>query len=79
LPADTGPYRVITQLGVYDFDDTTKTIHLLAIHPGISVEEIQANSGFPIAVSEPLTVSTVPTSEQRRILREIDPTGLLVK
>jgi len=79
LPANTGPYRVITQLGVYGFDDDTKTLRLLAVHPGVTVEAIQANSSFPIAVSEQLTTSPAPTEEERSILREIDPTGLLIK
>ncbi len=79
LPANTGPHRVITQLGVYDFDDTTKIMRLLALHPGITVDEIQASSGFPIPVAEPLAVSAAPTDEERRILRAIDPTGLLIK
>jgi glutaconate CoA-transferase, subunit B len=79
LPADTGPYRVITQLGVYDFDDATKTMRLLAIHPGIMIDEIQANSGFPIPVVAPPTLTVAPMDKERRILREIDPTGLLIK
>src|SRR5512136_1713881 len=38
LPAGGGPYRIITQLGVYGFDDDTKRIRLLAVHPGVTVE-----------------------------------------
>jgi acyl CoA:acetate/3-ketoacid CoA transferase beta subunit len=79
LPANTGPYRVITQLGVYGFDDASKTLRLLVVHPGVTIKDIQSNSGFPIPVSESLAVSAAPTAEERRILREIDPTGLLIK
>ena len=79
LPADTGPHRVITQLGVFGFDDATKTMRLLAVHPGVTVEDIQANSSFAIPVAEPLETSLAPTPDERRILREIDPTGLLIK
>ena len=43
-----GPYRMITQLGVYGFDDQTKRINLISVHPGFSVEDIQANSEFTI-------------------------------
>ena len=70
---------MITQLGVYGFDDATKTIRLLAIHPGVTVEDIQANSSFAIQVAEPLETSLAPTPDERRILREIDPTGLLIR
>jgi glutaconate CoA-transferase, subunit B len=79
LPADGGPYRVITQLGVYGFDDDTKRIRLLTVHPGVTVEEIRANSGFEVAVADQLTTSPAPTDQERRVLREIDPTGLLIK
>lgn len=79
LPAGSGPHRVITQLGVYDFADASKTMRLIAVHPGITGEAVQADSGFPIPVAEPLVVSPAPTEEERRILREIDPTGLLIK
>jgi 3-oxoacid CoA-transferase subunit B/glutaconate CoA-transferase subunit B len=78
LPADTGPHRVITQLGVYGFDDATKTMRLLAVHPGVTVDEVQVNSSFPIPIAEPLALSIPPTDDDRRILREIDPTGLLI-
>jgi acyl CoA:acetate/3-ketoacid CoA transferase beta subunit len=78
LPADTGPYRVITQLGVYGFDAATREMYLVAVHPGVTVEEIQANSSFPIPVSAQLTTSPAPTAEQQRILQEIDPAGLLI-
>ncbi|PKO23745.1 MAG: 3-oxoacid CoA-transferase [Chloroflexi bacterium HGW-Chloroflexi-1] len=78
LPADCGPHRVITQLGVYGFDDATRKMYLMVVHPGVTVEEVQANSGFPIPAAEPLTVSAPPTAEERRILREIDPEGLLI-
>ena len=70
---------MITQLGVYRFDDATKTMRLLAIHPGVTIEDIQANSSFAIPIAGPLAVSDPPSDEERRILREIDPTGLLIK
>ena len=38
------PYRVITQLGVYGFDEATKRYGCFALHPGVTVEEMQANS-----------------------------------
>jgi acyl CoA:acetate/3-ketoacid CoA transferase beta subunit len=78
LPADSGPHRLITQLGVYGFNDATREMYLIATHPGVSVEEIQANSSFPIQVSDRLSVTPAPTTDERRILREIDPAGLLI-
>jgi glutaconate CoA-transferase, subunit B len=78
LPAGGGPYRIITQLGVYDFEDDTRRMRLIALHPGVTVEDVRANSGFEAAVADRLATSAAPTDEERRVLREIDPTGLLI-
>lgn len=79
LPADGGPYRVITQLGVFGFDDDTRTMRLLALHPGVSLEDVRSNSGFEFPLADRLATSPPPTDDERRVLREIDPTGLLIK
>jgi acyl CoA:acetate/3-ketoacid CoA transferase beta subunit len=78
LPAGSGPFRVITQLAVYGFDKATCEMELIALHPGVTVEQMQAESGFPIKVAEHVTVSQPPTGEERRLLREIDPHGLVI-
>lgn len=78
LPIGSGPYRVITQLGVYGFDEESKHMTLLARHPGVTLEEIQANSGFPIRVAEDVGETEPPTPQEQRILREIDPTGMVI-
>ena len=78
LPADGGPYRVITQLGVYGFDEATKEMTLVALHPGTTAEDILANSEFPIPIPTRIDVTPIPTEEERRILAEIDPSGLVI-
>lgn len=78
LPADSGPYRVITQLGVYGFDDETRRLMLLARHPGVTVDEIQANSEFEIIVPGPVPETDPPTAHEQALLREIDPTGVVL-
>lgn len=78
LPEGTGPYRVITQLGVYGFDEETKRLKLLAVHPGVTIEEIQKNSSFEIIIPEKVETTQPPTEEERRLLHEIDPTGMAI-
>jgi acyl CoA:acetate/3-ketoacid CoA transferase beta subunit len=78
LPAGTGPYRVLTQLAVYDFDEDTKQLRLRATHPGVSVADVQAASGFKIQVADSLEVTSPPTEEERRLLHEIDPAGMVI-
>jgi glutaconate CoA-transferase subunit B len=80
LPAGTGPYRVVTQLGVMGFDSNTKRMMILSTHPGVSVEDVKANSEFPLLVSPHVTVTSPPTPNELRILREeIDPAGFVIK
>ena len=76
LPSGTGPWRVITQLGVYGFHDTTKRLQLLALHPGVTFDQVQENSEFEILRADHIDVTEPPTAEQRRILHEIDPLGI---
>jgi glutaconate CoA-transferase subunit B len=78
LPAGEGPYRVITQLGVYGFDAETKRLKLLALHPGVTIDEVRENSSFEIAIPEHVDTTSPPTAEERRLLREIDPTGMAI-
>jgi glutaconate CoA-transferase subunit B len=78
LPAGGGPYRVITQLGVYGFDEESKRMMLLALHPGVTVEEIQANSEFEILIPDEVAESEPPTAEEQLILQEIDPQGIVI-
>ena len=78
LPAGTGPYRVITQLGLYGFDEQSRRMTLLATHPGITVDDIRANSGFELIIPDEVGTTEPPSPEVRGILREIDPTGMVI-
>lgn len=78
LPADGGPYRVITQLGVLGFDEATKRMALLAVHPGVEPKAVVDATGFELTLADPVLQTEPPTEEQRRILREIDPTGMVI-
>lgn len=77
LAADSGPFRVITQLGVYGYDQDCR-LSLLNLHPGVSLEDVRQNSEFEIGISPELSVTQPPTPEEQRILHEIDPLGLVL-
>jgi glutaconate CoA-transferase subunit B len=79
LPQNTGPYRVLTNLGIYGFDEETKRLKLISLHPGVGVEEVKENSSFEILVPGEVEVSPEPTDEDLRILREeVDPAGIVL-
>jgi acyl CoA:acetate/3-ketoacid CoA transferase beta subunit len=69
-----GPHRVITDMAVLGFDPQTREASLLSVHPGIRVEDIVANTGFPLRVPKDVPETPAPSVEELRLLREeIDP------
>lgn len=78
LPVNSGPYRVITQLGLYDFDRQSKRMRLLATHPGVTVEKVRANTNFELLVPDTVDTTQPPSPEIRQIMRDIDPTGMVI-
>lgn len=79
LPENTGPYRVISQLGIYGFDEETKRLKLFSLHPGITLDEVKENSSFEIMIPDKIETSPEPTEEHLRTLREeIDPAGIVL-
>src|SRR3954454_24088180 len=74
LPADTGPYRVITDLAVMGYHAKTKRMQVLSLHPGVTMEQVRANTGFAIDAVEAVQTTAPPGDEELRILRdEVDP------
>jgi acyl CoA:acetate/3-ketoacid CoA transferase beta subunit len=79
LPEKSGPYRVITQLGIYGFDEKTKRLTLISLNPGVTIADIKENSSFEILMPDKVGISPEPTEKHLRILREqIDPAGIVL-
>lgn len=70
LPPGTGPYRVVSNLAVMDYHPLSRRMRLLSTQPGISVEEVFANTGFDLLVAEAISENPAPTAEELRVLRE---------
>jgi glutaconate CoA-transferase subunit B len=68
-----GVARVVTTLGVFGFDPESRRMRLAALHTGVSVDEVHANTGFEVLVSDTLTTTKPPTDEELGILRMLDP------
>ncbi|AMA73061.1 MULTISPECIES: CoA-transferase subunit beta [Aneurinibacillus] len=78
LPADTGPYRVVTQLGVYGFPKETRRLTLLHLYEGVKLEQVQENSGFAIDIDPNWSYLPEPTQEELKILYTLDPGGIVL-
>ncbi len=77
LGLKNGPQLVITDLCVMDFEPKSKRMRLRSVHPGVTVEQVQAQTGFSLVIPQEVPQTEPPTIEQVRLLREvIDPRGL---
>jgi len=73
-----GPSLVVTNLCQMDFDPETKRIRLATIHPGVSLQQIQENTGFDLIIPEKVPTTELPTREELNLLRTIDPHGIYI-
>ena len=74
LPLDAGPYKIITNMGVMDFESESKRMRVISANPGYSFEDIQENCGFELLQTPRIVDTKPPTEEELRILREeVDP------
>jgi glutaconate CoA-transferase, subunit B len=68
-----GPQAVVTNLGILVPDESGELV-LSSLHPGVTVDQVCQNTGWPLKVLENLTVTEPPTAEELHILREeLDP------
>jgi glutaconate CoA-transferase subunit B len=72
LPLSSGPAAVITTMGVLRFGADGEA-YLASVHPGISVEEVFANTGWTLRVDDELVETQAPSDSELDVMREIDP------
>lgn len=74
LPPGTGPYRVFSEFGVFDFEQASKRMRLTSLLPGISVDRVIAETGFELLFADDVKREEEPTENELKILREeVDP------
>lgn len=66
-----GPQKVITDLGVLEPDRQTCELTLVAVHPGITVDQVLEATGWPLKVADEVQVTSPPTEEELFRLREL--------
>jgi glutaconate CoA-transferase subunit B len=74
-----GPSKVITTLGICKFDQNGEML-LDSVHPGVTVERVLENTGWPLKVAPEVKVTNPPSKEELKVLREeIDPKGIFLR
>jgi acyl CoA:acetate/3-ketoacid CoA transferase beta subunit len=69
--------RVVTNLAVLDFDTPDHRMRLASVHPGVTVDDVVAATGFELVVPDDVPTTRTPTAEELSVLREVlDPRSL---
>jgi glutaconate CoA-transferase subunit B len=80
LPPETGPWRVVTEMAVFDFDEATRRMRLRGIAPWTTVDDVLAQMEFAPLVASKLETCALPSDEELAALRaEIDSTGRTIR
>ncbi|NKB67153.1 MAG: 3-oxoacid CoA-transferase [Candidatus Latescibacteria bacterium] len=74
LAADTGPYKVITDLAVMGFDPESKRMQVESLHPGVEWGQVEEHTAFAMLQAPDLVETAAPTDRQLDLLRhQVDP------
>jgi len=68
--------RVVTNLAVLDFQTPGHRMRLASVHPGVTVDDVVAATGFDLAVDGDVPETRIPTDEETEVIEAVDPGGL---
>jgi glutaconate CoA-transferase subunit B len=68
--------RIVTDLCVMDFEGPDHAIRVRSLHPGVSFDQVQQATGFPLIAAPGLAETPMPTAEQLTIIARLDPHNL---
>ncbi len=71
-----GMFRVVTDLALIGFDSESRQMSVLALHEGVTREQVLDNTGFDLAFDDTLAETDPPSSDELAVLRELDPEQL---
>jgi acyl CoA:acetate/3-ketoacid CoA transferase beta subunit len=72
--------RVVSNLGVFDFETPERRMRLRSVHPGVTVAEVVESTGFELAIAPDVPETRAPEDAELRLIRErIDPGGFVAR
>ena len=74
-----GPYAVITNLCTFKFDESTGEMTVVALHEGVTIEQVQENTPWAVKVADGLETTPPPTDEEVGALRALDPEKIYLR
>lgn len=67
---------IVTNLCVLDFAGPSRQVRLRSLHPGVTADQVQQATGFPLHVPAGVPTTAPPTSEQLALIARLDPQAL---
>jgi acyl CoA:acetate/3-ketoacid CoA transferase beta subunit len=67
-------YRVVTNLCVLDFGGPSHEMRVVSLHPGVTLDEVVEQTGFPLVADDPPQTRT-PNDDELALIAKLDPTG----
>ena len=68
--------RVVTNLAVLDFATPEHRMRLATVHPGVSVDDVVAATGFELVIDGDVPQTRIPTDDETMVIEAVDPGGL---
>jgi glutaconate CoA-transferase subunit B len=66
-----GPTKLITDLCIFAPDAVSKEMTVVSVHPGVTREQIQENTGWPVRYASQVLETPAPTALELKALREL--------
>lgn len=72
VPAWLDLRRIVTNLAVMDFGGDDHAIRVVSLHPGVTFDEVQDNTGFDLVQAEAVGTTAAPTAAELEAIAKID-------
>ena len=66
-----GPTRLVTDLCIFEPDPETREMTVVSIHPGVTREQIQENTGWTVRYAARVAETIPPATNELEVLREL--------
>lgn len=67
---------IVTDLCVLDFQGPNRQMRIRSLHPGVTAEEVQEATSFPLHIPDEIPTTAAPTLEQLILIQQLDPHNL---
>jgi glutaconate CoA-transferase, subunit B len=66
-----GPTKLVTDLCVFEPDPETREMTVVSIHPGVTREKIQENTGWKVCFAPLVAETPIPSAQELAVLRDL--------